>query len=64
VVGTVDQYDPVRDTSFRYEIGDLPPGQHTIRLTLLAEKNAASKDRFANITAFDIVCPPTPVSGP
>ena len=63
-VGTVDQYNPVRDTPFRYEIRDLPAGQHTIRLTLLAEKNSASKNRFANITGFDIVCPLTPNSGP
>ncbi len=34
-VATVDQFDPVRDTPFRYEIRDLPAGQHTIRLTLL-----------------------------
>jgi DUF1680 family protein len=58
-VATTDQYDPVRDTPFRYEIRDLPAGRHTIRLTLLAEKNPASKDRFANITGFDIVCPLT-----
>ena len=56
-VATVDQYDPVRDTPFRYEIRDLPAGRHTIRLTLLAEKNPASKNRYANITGFDVVRP-------
>ncbi len=52
-VATVDQYDPVRDTPFHYEIRDLPAGRHTIRLTLLEEKNPASKNRYANITSFD-----------
>jgi hypothetical protein len=64
VVAKVDQYDPVRDTPFRYELRDLPPGQHTIRLSLLAEKNPASRDRFANITAFDIGRSPAPKSEP
>ncbi len=56
-VATVDQYDPVRDTPFRYEICDLSAGQHTIRLTLLADKNPASRNRYANITGFDVVRP-------
>ena len=63
-VAKVDQYNSVRDTPFRYETRDLRTGQHTIRVTLLAEKNAASKGRFANIAAFDIVCPLTPASRP
>ena len=53
-VAAVDQYDPVRDMPFRHEIRDLPPGQHTIRLTLLEQKNPASKHRYANITGFDV----------
>jgi uncharacterized protein len=60
-VAAVDQYDPVRDMPFGYEIRDLPAGQHTIRLTLLPDKNPASRDRFANITGFDVV---RPFSGP
>jgi hypothetical protein len=56
-VATVDQYDPVRDTPFRYEIRDLPAGRHTIRLTLLEDKNPASKAHYANITGFDVVLP-------
>jgi len=54
-VATVDQYDPVRDAPFHYEVGDLPAGQHTIRLTLLPDRNPVSKNRYANITAFDVV---------
>jgi hypothetical protein len=53
-VAAVDQYDPVRDMPFRHEIRDLPPGQHTIRLTLREQKNPASKHRYANITGFDV----------
>jgi len=56
-VATVDQYDPTRDTPFRYELRELPAGQHTIRLTLLSDKNPASKHRYANITGFDVVRP-------
>jgi hypothetical protein len=56
-VAKVDQYDPVRDTPFRYEVRDLPAGRHTIRLTLLEEKNPASRDRYANVTRFDVESP-------
>jgi uncharacterized protein len=59
-VAMVDQYDPVRDTPFHYEVRDLSAGQHTVRLTLLAEKNPASKNRYANITGFDVVRPLAP----
>ena len=58
-MATVDQYDPVRDMPFRYEVSDLPAGQHTVRVTLLEEKNPASKGRYANISGFDIVSPLT-----
>lgn len=54
----VNQYDPVRDTPFRYEVRDLSVGRHTIRLTLLAEKNPVSRDRYANVTGFDVANPP------
>jgi len=58
-VATVDQYHPVRDLPFRYELRNLPPGHHTIRLTLLEQKNPASKHRYANITALDVISPPS-----
>jgi hypothetical protein len=41
----------------RCEVRDLPAGRHTIRLTLLAEKNPASRDRYANVTGFDVAGP-------
>ena len=54
-VATVDQFDPVRDLPFQHEVRNLSPGAHTIRLTLLEERNPASKNRYANITAFDVL---------
>jgi uncharacterized protein len=59
--GMVDQYGPTRDAPFRHEFSGLPPGQHTIRLTLLPDKNPASKDRYANITGFDVIGGPAAV---
>jgi hypothetical protein len=56
-VAKVDQYDPVRDKSFRYEVRELAAGRHTIRLTLLEEKHPASRDRYANVTRFDVASP-------
>ena len=38
--------------------GGVPGQRHTIRLTLLAEKNPASKDRYANITGFHVAITP------
>ena len=58
-VATSDRYGPVRDTPFRYEVRELPPGRHTIRLTLLEEKNPVSRDRYANVTRFDVENPPS-----
>ena len=63
-VAKVDQYHPVRDTPFRYEVRDLPPGPHTIRLTLLEQKNPASRDRYANITRLDVAGPARNSSAP
>ncbi len=62
-LSVVDQYDSVRDRPFRYEITGLSEGRHTIRITLLPEKNPASKDRKANIGGFDIIVPVSPTQG-
>jgi hypothetical protein len=68
VLTKVDQYDPGRDKPFRYGVRDLAAGRHTIRLTLLEEKNPASRDRYANVTGFDVASPtgnsPEPLPGP
>lgn len=57
-VATVDLYDPKRDLPFTWTHEGLAPGSHTIKLTILAEKNEASKGRFANVLSFG----PLPVS--
>lgn len=58
-MATVDQYDPGQDVPFRYELRGLATGEHTIRLTVLLDKNAASKDRRVNLAGFDVVLPAT-----
>jgi uncharacterized protein len=54
-VAQVDQYAPERGAAFSYVVRDLPSGRHAVRLKLLEEKNPASKDRYANIGAFDVL---------
>jgi len=52
VVGTIDQYGAGRDLPFDYRITGLAPGKHTVRITILTEKDDASKDRFINVGGF------------
>lgn len=49
-----------------YRVTGLPPGRHTIRLTVLEEKNPASRDRYVNIIGVDVVASPagSPTSSP
>ena len=51
-VVAVDQYDPKRGVPFSWEHRGLERGTHTIRITILDEKDKRSRDRFANITVF------------
>lgn len=53
VVAIVDQYGPGRDLPFHWEYRGLMPGKHTIKLTLLPDKNPASRDRFLNVAGFE-----------
>jgi hypothetical protein len=32
----------------------LPAGRHTIRITLLPDKNPASRDRYLNVAGFQV----------
>ncbi len=57
VVGTIDQYSPGRDQPFDYRLTGLRPGKHTVRITVLAEKDEASKDRFVNVGGLQVVGP-------
>ena len=51
-IAVVDQYDPKRDAPFTWEQSGLAEGKHTLKLTLLAEKNEASKGNFINVLSF------------
>jgi len=51
-VAVVDLYDAKRDQPFAWTHEGLAAGPHTLKLTILNEKNAASKGRFANVLAF------------
>jgi DUF1680 family protein len=48
-IAVVDQYGPGRNLPFSWESGKLAPGRHRVRLTLLDEKNPASKGRWINL---------------
>jgi DUF1680 family protein len=54
-LATVDQYHPGEDVPFRYELDDLSTGGHTIRLTVLSDKDPASKGYAVNLAGFDVV---------
>jgi len=58
VVEVVDLYDPTRGIPANWERRGLPPGKHTITITLIEEKNPSSKDRYLNISGFDILASP------
>jgi hypothetical protein len=51
-VAVVDQYGPGRDLPFSWEHKGLAAGKHTIRLTVMEEKTAESRGRFANVIGF------------
>lgn len=59
VVGGIDQYGPGRDLPFIWKTAGLRKGHHTIRITILADKDAESKDRFLNIAGLKITPYPT-----
>ncbi|MCB8932921.1 MAG: hypothetical protein H6534_05710 [Chthonomonadaceae bacterium] len=54
VVTVVDQYAPTRGAPFDWSVRDLPPGLHTIRVTVLPDKTPESKDRFINVAGFEV----------
>ena len=55
VIGVVDQYAPKRDLPFEWTCKGLTAGKHTIRLRLLEAKNPKSRERFINVTGFDVL---------
>ncbi|MFO0984447.1 MAG: glycoside hydrolase family 127 protein [Planctomycetota bacterium] len=53
-VAVVDQYGPGRDLEFDWQSAPLASGAHTIKITLLAAKNPASKDHYLNIAGLEV----------
>jgi len=60
VVGIVDQYGPGRNLPFDWTHRGLPPGPHTIRIRILAEKADASSDHFLNVAGLEVLTDPAP----
>lgn len=54
VAAVVDQYGPGRGLPFDWRTTGLPPGRHTIRITLLPDKNPASRNRYLNVAGFQV----------
>ncbi|MBI5684144.1 MAG: glycoside hydrolase family 127 protein, partial [Verrucomicrobia bacterium] len=52
-IAVVDQYGPKRGDPFTWECRDLQAGKHTIKLTVLAEKNPDSKEHWINVGGID-----------
>lgn len=59
-ITVVDQYGPGRDVPFAWEIKGLEPGEHTIRVTVLAQQNPASKGNWINVLKITPTSPPMP----
>jgi uncharacterized protein len=55
VVAQVSQYGPGRDLPFDWSHTHLEPGRHTIKLTLVGNKDSASRDRYINVAGFEIL---------
>jgi DUF1680 family protein len=55
VAAQVSQYGPGRGLPFDWSHKHLKPGRHTIKLTLLGEKDSPSRDRYINVAGFEIL---------
>lgn len=55
VIAVVDQYGPGRYLPFYWEHHGLSPGKHTIKITLLPDKNKESTACYINLTGFDVI---------
>ncbi|MCX6361955.1 MAG: glycoside hydrolase family 127 protein [Armatimonadetes bacterium] len=49
VAGTLDEYGAVRGEKAHWDFAGLASGSHMLRLTVMEEKNTASKGRFCNL---------------
>ena len=57
----VDQYSPARGLPFSWERKGLQPGRHTIRITVLGQRNPNSKGQWINVGSIAPPAPPAPV---
>ncbi len=58
VVDVVDQYGPGRGLPFDWKRVGLGRGHHVLRITLTPKKSPESKDRYINLSGFEIVDTP------
>lgn len=52
-IGEVDQYDKIRGTPFEYKLTGLKPGDHTVTIKVLGEKNKDSKGNIINYSTIE-----------
>jgi uncharacterized protein len=55
--GMVDQYAPARGAPFAWRKDGLPDADHSLTITILDRKPAASKGRFINVAGFEVIRP-------
>jgi DUF1680 family protein len=55
--GMVDQYAPGRGEPFAWRKDGLPDADHSLTITILERKPAASKGRFINVAGFEVIRP-------
>jgi hypothetical protein len=53
----IDQYSPWRGIPFYYAVTGLSSGPHTVRITVLDKRNAASSNGFVNVAGVDYIPP-------
>ena len=52
-MGEVDQYGKVRGVPFEYKLTDLKPGDHTVTIKVLVEKNKDSRSNIINYSTIE-----------
>lgn len=54
-VETIDEYDPGIHIDFYKDFKNLGAGQHTVKITVLGEKNPRSNNHFVYLTGFEVL---------
>lgn len=55
VLEVVDMYNAERGVPFRWEVNGLEKKEHKVRLTILEEKNPASRGYYINYSGFEVI---------